>query len=99
MIQGVPRGARDDLDLAGKLPLCLKALSLGLDASHLMIDCAHAGGVYGRSDGCIVKLNGAVQTIELKGGICRRGRCLSFMIRNIRSAAASVFHWKTEESR
>lgn len=92
MILGVPRGARDDLDLAGKLPLCLKALKLGLDPSQLMIDCAQAGGVYGRSDGCIVKPDGVVQTIEMKGGICRQGRRSCFMIRNIRSAGVDWKH-------
>lgn len=90
--QRCSEGARDDLDLAGKLPLCLKALKLGLDPSHLMIDCAQAGGVYGRSDGCIVKPDGVVQTIEMKGGICRRGRRSCFMIRNIRSAGVDWKH-------
>jgi hypothetical protein len=92
MILGVPRGARDDLDLAGKLPLCLKALTLGLDPSELMIDCAQDGGVYGRSDGCLVKPDGEVQTIEMKGGICRQGRRSCFMIRNIRSAGVDWKH-------
>ena len=47
MAEGVPRGRRDCLDLAGKLPLCLKALEIGIDPSRLMIDDAsQAGGVY-----------------------------------------------------
>ena len=46
MAEGVPRGRRDCLDLAGKLPLCLKALDIGIHPSRLMIDAAQAGGVY-----------------------------------------------------
>ncbi len=53
MVTGVPKGSRDDLDLAGKLPLCLKALQIGLDPKQFMIDCAQAGGVSGRNNGCV----------------------------------------------
>ena len=92
MILGVPRGSRDDLDLAGKLPLCLKALQIGIDPAKFMIDCAQAGGVYGRNDGCIVSQNEQVEPIEVKGGICRKGKKNSFFFNKIRSAGADWKH-------
>jgi hypothetical protein len=91
MVTGVPRGSRDDLDLAGKLPLCLKALQIGLDPKQFMIDCAQAGGVYGRNDGCVAKLN-QVEPIEVKGSICRKGKRNCFSFSKIRSHGADWKH-------
>ena len=42
---GVPRNARDALDMAGKLPLALKAQSIGVPLHELNIDPAQAGGL------------------------------------------------------
>lgn len=92
MLEGVPRGRRDCLDLAGKLPLCLRALEIGIDPSSLMIDIAQAGGVYGGGDGCILSQGGALEPIEVKGCICRRGKRRAFSFRNIRCAGADWRH-------
>jgi len=50
----VSRRNRDAFDMAGKLPLALKALSIGIPMTELLIDTAQAGGLHGKSDGCIV---------------------------------------------
>jgi hypothetical protein len=89
MVEGVPRGRRDCLDLAGKLPLCWKALDAGIDSSMLMIDCAQAGGVYGGGDGSLVGKHGSLEPIEIKGCIRRRGKKQAFSFRNIRCGAGS----------
>jgi len=91
MVTGVPRGSRDDLDLAGKLPLCLKALQIGIDPKQLMVDCAQAGGVYGRNDGCVAQLN-QVEPIEVKGSICRKGKKSCFAFNKIRSHGVDWKH-------
>jgi len=44
--EGVPKGRRNSLDLAGKIPLALKMLSLGLSQQDLSIDFSQAGGMY-----------------------------------------------------
>jgi hypothetical protein len=92
MLEGVPQGRRDCLDLAGKLPLCLRALKIGIDPSSLMVDAAQAGGVYGGGDGCILGPGGTLETIEIKGCICRRGKRKAFSFRNIRCAGADWRH-------
>jgi hypothetical protein len=49
LLRDVPRNGRDALDLAGKLPLALKGLGIGLEPEHLLLDCAqvvHAAGVH-----------------------------------------------------
>lgn len=93
MVTGVPRGSRDDLDLAGKLPLCLKALQIGIDPKQLMIDCAQAGGVYGRNDGCVAKVaNSQVEPLEIKGSICRKGKANCFAFNKIRSHGVDWKH-------
>ena len=92
MAEGVPRGRRDCLDLAGKLPLCLKALEIGIDPSLLMIDAAQAGGVYGGGDGCVVARDGSIESIEVKGCLCRKGKRRAFSFRNIRCDGADWRH-------
>jgi hypothetical protein len=92
MLEGVPKGRRDCLDLAGKLPLCLRALKIGIDPSSLMVDAAQAGGVYGGGDGCILGPGGILESIEIKGCICRRGKQKAFSFRNIRCAGADWRH-------
>jgi hypothetical protein len=91
MVKGVPRGKRDDLDLAGKLPLCLKALQIGIDPKQLMIDCAQAGGVYGRNDGCVARPC-QIEPIEIKGSICRKGKTSCFAFNKIRSHGVDWKH-------
>jgi hypothetical protein len=65
---GVPRNARDALDLAGKLPLALKANAIGIPANELNIDPAQAGGLLGKFD-ALVGRGGA----EIKGARSCRG--------------------------
>ena len=57
-----------------------------------MIDAAQAGGVYGGGDGCIVGPGGTLETIEVKGCICRRGKQRAFSFRKIRCAGADWRH-------
>ena len=59
---GVPRNARDALDMAGKLPLALKAHSIGIPLHELNIDPAQAGGLLGKFD-ALVRRSGA----DIKG--------------------------------
>ena len=92
MAEGVPRGRRDCLDLAGKLPLCLTALEIGIDPSLLMIDAAQAGGVYGGGDGCVVAQDCSLEPIEVKGCLCRRGKRRAFSFHNIRCDGADWRH-------
>jgi len=51
-------------DLAGKLPLALKLMSLGLAASNIIIDAAHAHGPCLSADGFLVD---AASFLEVKG--------------------------------
>jgi hypothetical protein len=53
LLAGVPRNARDALDLAGKLPLALKANAIGIPQHELNIDPAQAGGLLGKFDAII----------------------------------------------
>ena len=62
------RNARDALDLAGKLPLALKANAIGIPANELNIDPAQAGGLLGKFD-ALVGRGGA----EIKGARSCRG--------------------------
>ena len=50
LLAGVPRNARDALDMAGKLPLALKANAIGIPPHELNIDPAQARGLRGRFD-------------------------------------------------
>ena len=71
---GVPRNARDALDMAGKLPLALKAHSIGIPLHELNIDPAQAGGLLGKFD-ALVGRSGA----EIKGArSCRGDRTFQF---------------------
>ena len=71
---GVPRNARDALDMAGKLPLALKAHSIGIPLHELNIDPAQAGGLLGKFD-ALVGCSGA----EIKGArSCRGDRTFQF---------------------
>ena len=50
LLAGVPGNARDALDMAGKLPLALKANAIGIPPHELNIDPAQAGGLLGKFD-------------------------------------------------
>ena len=52
--------------MAGKLPLCLKALEAGISASELVIDVAQAGGMCGENDGMLQAMNGTLEPLEIK---------------------------------
>ena len=52
LLVGVPRNARDALALAGKLPLALKAIAIGIPPHELIIDPAN-GGLIGKFDAVI----------------------------------------------
>ena len=69
LLSGVPRNARDALDLAGKLPLALKANAIGIPPEQLNIDPAQAGGLLGKCDACV----GRDEGVEIKGARCYRG--------------------------
>ena len=87
---GVSSNRRDALDLAGKLPLAIKALAVGISPAELNIDPSQAGGLLGKFDAKITRV-GALPPgipaapclqhadpnrggIEIKGARCYRGR-------------------------
>ena len=45
---GLHKHQRDCMDMAGKLPICLKALDIGLGEQDLIVDAAQAGGLLGK---------------------------------------------------
>jgi hypothetical protein len=72
LLAGVPRNARDALDLAGKLPLALKANAIGIPPHELNIDPAQAGGLLGKFD-AIIRGAAGVGGVEIKGARSYRG--------------------------
>jgi hypothetical protein len=74
LLAGVPRNARDALDMAGKLPLALKANAIGIPPHELNIDPAQAGGLLGKFDAIISGSGGVPGAggVEIKGA---RSRC------------------------
>jgi hypothetical protein len=52
---GVASNRRDALDLAGKLPLAIKALAVGISPAELNIDPSQAGGLLGKFDAKITR--------------------------------------------
>ncbi|KAJ1465381.1 hypothetical protein T484DRAFT_1757458 [Baffinella frigidus] len=86
LLRDVPRNGRDALDLAGKLPLALKGLDIGLKPEHLLLDCAQAGGLHGRDDGAVLNQKTKVrEPIEVKSGIRRRSKRCAFTFKRIDS--------------
>jgi hypothetical protein len=72
---GVRRNKRDALDLAGKLPLAIKASAMGIAPRELNIDPAQAGGLLGKFDAAVCGAPGAAQEgVEIKGARSYRGR-------------------------
>lgn len=53
LCKDVSQNRRDALDLAGKLPLALKALAMGISPHELNIDPAQAGGLLGKFDAVV----------------------------------------------
>ena len=53
---GVASNRRDALDLAGKLPLAIKALAVGISPAELNIDPSQAGGLLGKFDAKITRV-------------------------------------------
>jgi hypothetical protein len=77
LLVGVPRNARDALDLAGKLPLALKAIAIGIPPHELNIDPAN-GGLLGKFDAIIRGAGGA-------GGVGRADREMGVEIKGART--------------
>jgi hypothetical protein len=71
---GVPRNARDALDLAGNLPLALKANAIGIPPYELNIDPAQAQGLLGKFDS-IISGSGVVPGPADVGGVEIKGAC------------------------
>eukprot|EP00283_Hemiselmis_rufescens_P027141 CAMPEP_0173468800 /NCGR_PEP_ID=MMETSP1357-20121228/77035_1 /TAXON_ID=77926 /ORGANISM="Hemiselmis rufescens, Strain PCC563" /LENGTH=386 /DNA_ID=CAMNT_0014437023 /DNA_START=227 /DNA_END=1385 /DNA_ORIENTATION=+ len=84
MVKGLPRHSRDCMDMAGKLPLALKALDTGISPQELLVDCAQAGGLHGRGNGSLVASDGCAEGIEIKGAGLKRGKRCSFAFKGIR---------------
>ena len=65
---GVRSNKRDALDLAGKLPLTVKAVAMGIAPHELIIDPAQAGGLLGKFDAAVCRASGAAkEAVEVKG--------------------------------
>ena len=80
LLVGVPRNARDVLDLAGKLPLALKAIAIGIPPHELNIDPAN-GGLLGKFDAIIRGAGGAGGV----GGVGGAGRQMGVEIKGART--------------
>ena len=56
------------MDLAGKLPLTVKAVAMGIAPHELIIDPAQAGGLLGKFDAAVCRASGAAnEGVEIKG--------------------------------
>ena len=89
LLAGVPGNARDALDMAGKLPLALKANAIGIPPHELIIDPAQAGGLLGKFDATISGSGGVpgaagVGGVEIKGARSRRGHKKTFQLSRLR---------------
>jgi len=89
LLAGVPGNARDALDMAGKLPLALKANAIGIPPHELNIDPAQAGGLLGKFDATISGSGGGpgaagVGGVEIKGARSRRGHKKTFQLSRLR---------------
>ena len=72
---GVPLNCRDALDNAGKAPLAVKALAMGIAPHELNIDPAQAGGLLGKFDAAVYRAPGAApEGVEIKGAGSYRGQ-------------------------
>lgn len=89
---GLLDNRRGCLDMAGKLPLCLKALHAGISADELLVDVAQAGGLHGRSDGMLRAADGRLEPLEIKGASAKKDRAGSFVFKSIRMRRTSWQH-------
>ena len=92
MRKGLPRHSRDCMDMAGKLPLALKALDAGISPQELLIDCAQAGGLHGRGDGSLVGNDGRAEGIEIKGAGLKSKKKRTFAFKGIRVRGTNWKH-------
>ena len=53
------------MDMAGKVTLALKAMSVGISEDFLFLDPAQAGGLMGKSDGAIINVRGSKELTSL----------------------------------
>jgi len=72
------------MDMAGKLPLALKALDAGISPQELLVDSAQAGGLHSRGDGSLVASDGRAEGIEIKGAGLKRRKKRTFAFKGIR---------------
>ena len=80
----VRHNKRDALDLAGKAPIGIKALAMGIAPHELIIDPAQAGGLLGKFDAAVYRAPGAApEGVEIKGARSYRGSC-SFQFSRLR---------------
>ena len=65
---GVRSNKRDALDRAGKVPMAIKALQMGISLGDFHIDPARAGGLLGKFDAAVGGASGAAsEGVEIKG--------------------------------
>ena len=85
----MPYNRRDALDLAGKLPLAIKALSVGIPLAELNIDPSQAGGLLGKFDAMITRVAlgrpASHGGVEIKGARSYRGD-LTFQFSRLRAS-------------
>ena len=67
---GVSSNRRDALDLAGKLPLAIKALAVGISPAELNIDPSQAGGLLGKFDAKITRVGALPPGIHIPAAPC-----------------------------
>ena len=63
LLAGVASNRRDALDLAGKLPLAIKALAVGISPAELNIDPSQAGGLLGKFDAKITRVGACPRAV------------------------------------
>jgi len=89
LLADVPYNRRDALDLAGKLPLAIKALSVGIPLAELNIDPSQAGGLLGKFDAMITRVAlgrpASHGGVEIKGARSYRGD-LTFQFSRLRAS-------------
>ena len=92
METGISRNWRDALDMAGKVTLALKAMSVGISEQFLFLDPAQAGGLMGKSDGAIINVRGSKEFIEVKGCRCKKGKNFTVTLKDIRLDGTNFKH-------
>ena len=92
METGISRNWRDALDMAGKVTVALKAMSVGISEDFLFLDPAQAGGLMGKSDGAIINVRGSKELIEVKGCKCKKGKKFTVTLKDIRLDGTNFKH-------